>query len=405
MRLTEDLSKAWLRARDLPVPDGAVAESAASAAQAAARLGGSVAVKALVPAGRRGKAGAISLVGTPEEAEAAATALLGREVAGFIVERLYVERKSEIAREFYLSFAFGPIQPKIVLSRFGGVDIEETHARDPEAVVSADIDPRLGLAPWVAVGLWRRAGVESAHLPRLAALTVALYRAFCDADAVTLEINPLALDRAGAPCLVGTMMEIDENAVFRHPEWNALAGEVGSSGRVLNARERAVVEADRKFPGGAVRYTELDGSIGLMVAGGGASLLQHDLVVAAGGRPANHSDFSPTPTPDKPAAVFDAIFGNPNVRSLLIGFNHLQMAPCDTIIRALLMSMERNNVDATRLPIVVRLFGPKEEEARDLVASVEGVRYLPSDATLADGVRAVVAATPATAPPAAWMRS
>jgi succinyl-CoA synthetase beta subunit/citryl-CoA synthetase large subunit len=207
-----------------------------------------------------------------------------------------------------------------------------------------------------------------------------------------LEINPLAVDRAGNIHLVGTMMEVDDNALFRHGEWLGLPAARSETDKPLNERERSVIDADRRLPGGAIRYTELDGDIGLLVAGGGAGLLQHDMIVDLGGRPANHTDVSPTPTPEKPEALFDAIFSNPRTRGLLVGYNYLQMAPCDRVAEALISSARKHKIDATKFPIVVRLFGPAEERAREMVASLPGVNYLPSGAPLADGVRAIVKA-------------
>jgi succinyl-CoA synthetase beta subunit len=391
--LRENTAKDWLRARGFPVPDGIVATDEASASSAAVRLGGGVAVKALVAAGRRGKAGAVRLVEGSEAAAVAAHDILGREVAGETVRQVYVERRAEIARELYLAFSFGSSEPEVVASAEGGVEIEEIFAHAPEKVARAAIDPRRGLRPWEAVELWKRAGVEGAPLPVLADLSARLFEAFRAGDALTLEINPLALDPAGAPLLVGALVEIDGNALSRHKEWAGLSNRLGEHGRPLNERELMVIEADRRFPGGAVRYSELDGDIGLMVAGGGASLLQHDMIVAAGGRPANHSDMSPTPTPEKPAAVFDAIFSNPKVRSLLIGYNHLQMARCDNVIAGLLIAAKKHGIDPRRFPIVIRLFGPEEDEARRLAATLPGMNYLPRGTSLGDGVRAIVEAT------------
>ena len=388
MRLLEHDTKAWLKERGFPVPDGAIACSPDEAATQIERLGGIAAIKALVQAGRRGKAGAVQLAESAAEARAAAAGILGKKIAGFTVDRLYIEQGVRISRELYLSFAFGPLAPRIAVSTRGGVDIEASFEGAPASIVSADIDPRLGLRQWEAIDLWERAGLEAALLTTIADLTVRLYDAFRAADALMLEINPLALDKNGVPWLVGTMMEIDDQALFRQP-W----GEAGGGGRPQNPREQLVAQIDRQFPGGAIRYTELDGDIGLLVAGGGAGLLQHDMIVAAGGRPANHSDVSPTPTPDKPAAVIEAIFTNPRARSLLIGYNFLQMARCDNVIRALLIAMEKHKIDARRFPIVIRLFGPGEAEARALAATVPGIQYLPHGASLAEGVAAIVAAT------------
>jgi succinyl-CoA synthetase beta subunit len=392
MKLLEDRAKAWLRGRRLPVPEGRAAATPGAAGAIARALGGRVAVKALVAAGRRGKAGGVRVVQGGEAAEAAAQAILGLEVAGQRTERVYVEAAVEIAAELYLSFGFGRLAPQLIVSRQGGVDIEAVAAKDPGAIVTADIDPLRGLRPWEAAHLWDRAGVESRLVPPLAALAARLYEAFQAADALMLEANPIAVTREGALSVVGTMMEIDDNALFRHADWQDLGlDDAGPGGRPLNERERAVVAADRKFAGGAIRYTELPGDIALFVSGGGAGLLQHDLVLAAGGRPANHSDLSPA-TVDKPAALFDAIFANPGAKGMLVGMNYLQLLPCTLIIEALLLSLARNRVDTRRFPIVLRVFGPKEDEARALAATVPGLRYMPPGASLEEAVREIVAA-------------
>ncbi len=397
MKLTEDRAKAWLRGRGLPVAPGRPAASAAEAAAAAEALGGRVAVKALVAAGRRGKAGGVRLAEGAAAARAAADAILGTALAGQTVARVYVEAAVEIEAEFYLSFGFGGLAPQVLVSRRGGVDIETVADTEPAAIVTAAVDPLRGLPPWRAARLWDDAGVESRLVPGLAALTARLYDAFRDADAQMLEVNPLALLRDGSLGVVGTMMEIDANARFRQKQWQDVDGDApGPGGRPLNERERAVIEADRRYAGGAIRYTEVPGNIGLFVSGGGAGLLQHDLVLAAGGLPANHSDLSPASV-DKPAALFDAIFANPSVQGVLVGMNYLQLLPCTLIVEALLQSLARNRVDPRRLPIVLRLFGPKEDEARRLAATIPGLRYLPPGSSLGDGVREIVAAVKAAA--------
>ncbi len=394
MKLLEDRAKAWLRARDLPLPPGRAARSPQEAESAARELGGRVAVKALVAAGRRGKSGAVKLAADEAAARQAAAGILGMELAGRRVEQVYVESAVDIAAELYLSFGFGRLAPQAVVSRHGGVEIESQEGPP----LAADVDPLRGLTVWQAADLWDRAGVQSTLVPPLAALTARLYAAFRDADALLLEANPIAVTRDGSLCVVGTMMEIDDNSLYRHPDWQNLGlQDAGPGGRALNARELAVIDADRKFAGGAIRYTEVPGNIALFVSGGGAGLLQHDLMLAAGGRPANHSDLSPASI-DKPAALFDAIFANPDAKGMLIGMNYLQLLPCTLIIEALLLSLKRSNVDPRRFPIVVRVFGPREDEARRLAAAVPGIRYLPHGASLEDGVREIVAAVKAVAP-------
>jgi succinyl-CoA synthetase beta subunit len=213
MKLLEDSAKAFLRNRKLPVPDGCVAGTPEEAAAAARALGGRVAVKALVATGRRGKAGGVKMV-EGEAAARAAKAILGMELAGQRTAKVYVESAVNIAAEYYLSFGFGRLAPQVVVSRHGGVEIEGVG----EGIISAEIDPIGGLRPWQAANLWDRAGVESKQIPALAALTAQLYDAFHAADALMLEVNPLALTREGALSIVGAMMEIDANALFRHPE-------------------------------------------------------------------------------------------------------------------------------------------------------------------------------------------
>jgi succinyl-CoA synthetase beta subunit/citryl-CoA synthetase large subunit len=122
-------------------------------------------------------------------------------------------------------------------------------------------------------------------------------------------------------------------------------------------------------------------------------LLQHDMIVELGGKPANHTDVSPAPGTEKLEAILDAIFTNPRSRSLLIGYNYLQMARCDQVAKALRISVDRNRVDPTRFPIVMRVFGPEEKKAREIAASIPGVNYLAPDATLEDGCRMIVELT------------
>ncbi len=389
MRLTEEKVKAWLRENRFPVPDGAAAADPSEASAIAERLGG-VAVKAIVPAGRRGKAGAVRLADTPEEAADAASALIGRTVNGYPVREVYVEARFPIDAEYYLSFAFGTRAPRVAVSRHGGVEIEQTFGRSPDAVVTADVDPLKDLRPWDAIGLWEKAGIEGPVLARLGRLTSRLYGAFRDADAIMIECNPIAVDGNGHLGLVGAMMEIDDNALFRHRDWADGGSGFGAEGRILNERELAVMRANETLPGGALRYAELDGNIGVLMGGGGASLLQHDMVVDFGGKLANHTDFSPAPSIDKPLAVLDAILENPNVKSLLVSFNYLQLLPCDVLVGALCEALRRHGIDAETFPVVVRVFGPGEEAARAMVGAFPGVRYMPPGTSLDDAVKLVV---------------
>lgn len=390
MKLTEDIAKSLIRRLNLPVPEGAAAETASKAGELASQFGGTVALKALLPTGRRGKSGLVRLVAS-SEAKAVAGEMLGKETELGLVERVYVEKGATIAEEFYLAFSFSDRMPMLTISTAGGVEIEQVHATEPERIVTVPIDPLRGLRPWEAIDLWSQAGLEGRSLAVVGRLTARLWRAFVDLDAEMIEINPLAVDPEGRLSMVGTMIEIDDTANERHPKLSDVP-----VSQPANPRERMVNDANRANPGGDARYVELDGDIGLLVAGGGAGLLQHDMIIDLGGRPANHSDISPAPGTVKTEAVLDAVFSNPNARSLLIGYNHLQMAPVDRVVEALANSVQRNNVDTSRFPIILRLFGPRETEARELAAQIGGITYLPSGASLLEGARAIVEATQKT---------
>lgn len=390
--LTEDRAKEWLSASSLPAPRGEAAASSDEAARLAEEFGGKAVIKALIPTGRRGKAGAVRLVNSPDEAGKAAANMIGTEVHGFRVARVYVEEQVDIADEFYLSFTIDCYPPKLLASREGGVDIEETHRTNPDAVMSHDIDPIGGVTEAVAAEIWQRCGLEAAQVEALAPLTAGLYQAFVAADAVMMELNPIALDSDGAPSLVGAMMGIDENGLARHEDWADDAdGSLIAAWRGFNEREKRVAEANRKIKGGAIRYTELDGDIALLVGGGGAGLLQHDMMLAAGGRPANHTDTNPgAGIEEKFKVVVNSILDNPQAKCLLVSFNHQQLTRCDRKVIPLLEVLRERKVDVSKFPIIIRLVGPGEEEAHTLASEYPGIVYLPFDASLDDAVQAAV---------------
>jgi succinyl-CoA synthetase beta subunit/citryl-CoA synthetase large subunit len=386
LHLTEDLTKQWLRASGLPVPQGLAVASPHQAREAAERMPRGAVVKALVPMGRRGKAGAVLPVDDAAEASGAAAKLLGSVVNGHLVQRVYVEQRIDVKHEYYVSFVLRDDRPEVLISRSGGVDIEEVARVTPELLVRARVDPLRGLDSWTAADLWLDAGVHGASLPRIAALTAKLYQAFCHADALLLEINPLAIDASGEAHVVGAMMAIDPDALFRHAEWRDATEPLAQ-----NPREHAVALANRQYPGGECQYVELEGDIGLLVGGGGAGLYQHDLMLEAGGRPANHCVTPPTGSDNrKLKAVLGAILDNPGLRGLLIGFNFAQMARTDIRVRTLVELLDEKQIDTARLPIVIRLFGAGEKESRAMVEGRQNIHYVPRGTTLREAVRLIV---------------
>ncbi len=389
-RLTEDVTKNLLRACGIPVPDGTVVTSPFGADDAARFLDKAVMVKALVPAGRRGKIGGVQRAAGASDVKQKVDKILGSSVHGYVVERVLVEQAITIAQELYLAFTFGPTGARVLACRIGGVDIEDTQRRHGELVVEHAVDHTIGLRRHHGVDLWREAGVRGPLLVSLGDFTARLWAAFKRLDGVLLEINPLAVDEGGKLLAVGAMLSVDDAALFRHPELDGMRTDAGPGWRPPTIRETAVATADRDLSGGRTRYIELDGDIGLFVAGGGAGLMVHDLMLALGGRPANHTDITPGRTPDKLIAVFDAILTHPNVKSLLVCVNHLQMARADVVLEALVHSIGGHHVDPRGFPVVVRVFGPGEDRARALAAKIAGIRYLPHGASIEEAVKLIV---------------
>jgi len=393
IRLLEDDVKAWLRASGMKVPAGESATTATDVLRIARGLGTHVVVKALVPAGRRGQAGAVQRAVSPEEAAAAADRMLGSIVADYTVREVYVEQAVAIALELYCAFLFDDEGTRVIVSAAGGIDIEAAATHDPGSVHSTPIHPWRGLPAWHAVDLWKQAGVCGRVLRELGEATAQLHSLFVAGDLELLEINPLAVDQQERIVLVGAMAGADESAMGRQQRWAGARGRTHPL-RAPSPREQRVSAIDAEVPGPEARYVELDGDIGLLVGGGGAGLYQHDRMLAFGGRPANHSVTPPTGSDNrKLRAVIEAILDHPGIQGLLVGFNFAQMARADIRISTLLDALDAKGVDTARFPIVIRLFGAGEAEARARVAGRTGIHYLPRDASLDDAVRLVVELT------------
>jgi succinyl-CoA synthetase beta subunit len=390
--LSEAQTKTWLREHGLPVPWGTAAQSAQEALASQEAYAGRAVVKAMIPTGRRGKAGAVIMADQVSQRASAAEHLLDKVVNGHAVRAVYLEERIEIDHEYFLSFSIDDGKPKILLNLIGGIDIEEIAHNRPGSFVRDDIDIAAGITSWTATELWLRAGASGKALTALSDITCRLFAAFRKADAMTLEINPLASDKDGRLHIVGAMMGIDDNALFRHPGWSTETSDLPD-----NPRERAVAIANRQFKGGEAQYIELDGNIGLLVGGGGAGLYIHDMVVLEGGAPANHCVTPPTSNDNrKLKAVLNAIFDKPGLKGLLIGFNFAQMARTDIRVRTLVELLDEKQIDTANLPIVIRLFGAGEQESRQMVAGHPNIHYLPRGATLRDAVQLIVRLTSPT---------
>jgi succinyl-CoA synthetase beta subunit len=354
MDLYEYQGKELFRQFGIPVSEGRVADTPEAARRAAEELGGQVVVKAQVLTGGRGKAGGIKLADGPDEAEEQARAILGLDIDGHVVRKLWIEQASDIEREYYLSLTFdrGEKKALFMFTKEGGVDIEEVAAERPEALARLHVDPLEGFQPYQARRLIYGAGVEDeGEQKQIAKIAGQLYDAFVGSDAMLTEINPLIVTPEGEVKALDSKFTVDENALYKHPEIAEM--------RDLEAyppEERAAREKD-------VTYVKLDGEVGVLGNGAGLVMSTLDVVALAGGSPANFCDLGGGGDAEGVVDALEIISTDPQVKSIL--FNIFGgITRCDEVARGILQALERLAIDE---PIVVRLDGTNAEEGRQLL--------------------------------------
>jgi succinyl-CoA synthetase beta subunit len=374
--LYEYQGKELFRRAGIPVSDGRPATTAAEARTAAEELGGPVVVKAQVLTGGRGKAGGIKLAASPEEAEARAAEILGLDIRGHVVRKLWIEKASDIAKEYYLSVTFdrGAKQPLLMFTTQGGVDIEEVAASSPEALVKLHVDPFEGFQPWHARSLVYGAGVEDPdEQKQIAAIAGRLYAAFVDQDAMLCEINPLILTPAGDVKALDSKFTVDDNALFRHPDVAEMRDPEAYPPEERAAREKGVT------------YVKLDGEVGILGNGAGLVMSTLDVIVLVGGRPANFCDLGGGGDAQGVVDALEIITGDAQVKAIL--FNIFGgITRCDEVARGILQALEQMTIDH---PIVVRLDGTNAEEGRKLLAEAAPPN-LYAEPTMLDAARRAV---------------
>ena len=354
MDLYEYQGKELFRRAGIPVSDGRLATTPAEARAAAEELGGQVVVKAQVLTGGRGKAGGIKLAEGPDEAEARAEEILGLDIRGHVVRKLWIEKASEIAKEYYLSVTFdrGVKQALLMFTTQGGVDIEEVAASSPEALVRLHVHPFEGFQPFHARRLIYGAGVtDPGEQKQIAAIVGRLDEAFVDFDALLCEINPLIVTPAGEVKALDSKFTADDNALFRHPDIEAMRDPDAFTPEERAAREKHVT------------YVKLDGSVGILANGAGLGMSTLDVVALAGGRAANFCDLGGGGDAQTVVDALEIITGDPQVKSIL--FNIFGgITRCDEVARGILQALGQMEIPH---PIVVRLDGTNAQEGRRLL--------------------------------------
>ncbi len=383
MNLHEYQAKALFRAAGIPVPEGEAVDSPEAALDAARRLGGDRwMVKAQVHAGGRGKAGGVKCVEGEAALEEVAGTLLGSRLVtiqsgpgGQPVNRVLIERPTAIDRELYLGMLVDRESERIVLmaSAAGGMDIEQVARETPEKILTLPIHPVTGLSSFQV----RRVGFAlglGAQLKALGTLLQGLYRLFTEKDCSLVEINPLVVTGEGELLAIDAKINLDDNALYRHPDLAELRDPSQEDEREYQASLHGL------------NYIRLDGNIACMVNGAGLAMATMDLIKLHGGEPANFLDVGGGTSAEKVAEAFKLILSDPNVRAILVNIFG-GIVRCDLIAEGIVQAAQE--VDLT-VPVVVRLEGTNAEAGRRLLA--DSGLPLETAADLTDAAKRAVAA-------------
>ncbi len=359
----------------IPVSPGAAVSSVDAAVEAADRLGYPVVVKAQVQVGGRGKAGGVKLANNTEEARTHASNILGMDIKGHVVRVLWIEKASDIEREYYASFTLDRAakQHLGMLSARGGVDIEQVAAEEPDAIARIHIDPVDGL-PEDACREWvTRARLDPRATDGAVAILLSLYRAYTEGDADLVEINPLILTPEGNVHALDAKVSLDDNAAYRHPEWSEFGGQESLDRREQLAKERGL------------QYVGLDGTVGIIANGAGLAMSTCDVVNQVGGSPANFLDIGGGANADVMAGALEVINSDDNVQSIFINiFGGITRG--EEVAKGIVQALERVEL---RAPIVIRLDGTNAEEGRAILKDHESDRLV-SKPTMLEAARTAV---------------
>ena len=368
--------KELFRRFGIPVSDGRLATTPEEARVAAQELGGQVVVKAQVLTGGRGKAGGIKLADGPDEAEQHARAILGLDINGHVVRKLWIESASDIEREYYLSLTFdrGVKKALFMFTKEGGIDIEEVASERPEALVRLHVDPLEGYQPYQARRLIYGAGIDDpSEQKQLLDMIRNLYACFVGTDAMLCEINPLIVTPEGEVRALDSKFTVDDNALYKHPDIAEMRDPESIPPEERAAREKGVT------------YVKLDGEVGILGNGAGLVMSTLDVITLAGGRPANFCDLGGGGDAQGVVDALEVITADPQVRSIFFNiFGGITRG--DEVARGILTALEQIGI---KHPIVVRLDGTNAEEGRELLAEA-GPDNLHVEPTMLEGAKRAV---------------
>jgi succinyl-CoA synthetase beta subunit len=384
MDIHEYQAKEILSEFGVPVPRGGLAYSPEQAAYRAREIGGERwVVKAQIHAGGRGKAGGIKLCRDEHQVWGAADELLGKRLVthqtgprGKVIYRLYVEAATEIAKEFYLGLVLDRKSERVmvVASAAGGMEIEDISHDRPETLIRLSVDPAVGMQPFQAREIAFDLGFEHGQVAKAVETFLGCYRAFRELDATMVEINPLVLTADGQLLALDAKMSFDDNALFRRPHISELRDKSQEDARETRATDRGL------------SYVGLDGNIGCIINGAGLAMATMDMIMHAGGEPANFLDIGGGATPERVAKAFNLVLSDERVEAILVnifaGINR-----CDWVAQGIVQALQKVEM---KVPLVVRLAGTHVEEGRRILEA-SSFPVIAAD-SLADAAEKVVAA-------------
>ncbi len=375
MDLFEYQGKQYFAKFDIPVSAGDVATTVDSAVAIAESIGYPVVVKAQVRVGGRGKAGGIKLADNADEVRLHATNILGMDIKGHIVHRIWIERASDIKHEYYASFTLDRSEKKHLgmLSSEGGVEIEEVAKNNPDAIARIYIDPVEGLTPAIALAWVKEAKLHAEAEAGTVEMLLKLYRCYIEGDCTLAEINPLILTPDGRIHALDAKVSLDEAAAYRHPDWASFEGMES-----MDERERAAQEKD-------LQYVGLEGNVGIIANGAGLAMSTLDIVNQVGGKPANFLDIGGGANADRMVDALTVINDDTSVSVIFINIFG-GITRCDDIANGIVQAMSRVTLKS---PLVVRLDGTNAIEGRAIIKANESDRLTMATDMLSAAKKAV----------------
>lgn len=372
MKLHEYQAKQIFSSFGITVPRGQVATNADYIKEIAEELGGKVIIKAQIHSGGRGKAGGVRIAKSPEEAQDLATIIMGLEINSFPVHKVLLEEVIQFRKEIYTGIYLDRSKgtPILIGSKFGGVDIEETAYTSPEKIIKIEIDPLMGVQEFQIRYLAVSIDLDRQYWKSLSIFLNGLWELFIKYDALIVEINPLVVTEDKRLLALDAKVEVDDNAMFRHPELNEL--------RDLDLENQVEVEA-RKY---GLVYIKMNGEIGCMVNGAGLAMASMDILDMFGGKPANFLDIGGGAGSEKVASALRILLEDKNVKALLINIFG-GITRCDEVAQGMLTVFDELKPN---LPVVVRLTGTNAKKGMKLLKK----RKFETATTLVDAAKRII---------------